>query len=649
MKKMRKKILYLLSIGLLLSGISTANATNLLQQRGKFKDVYEAIPNMDSNTFERLMAQLQNYPIAHYLRYFYLKSHLDEVNAKTIQTFLDQYKNSPIAKRLRRAWLKKLAKKPDWETFLTAYTPQKNTILRCYHLQARIHTQKDLNASQLDEAKDLWLVGKSQPRECDPVFKYLYDNEIISTKMRWQRISLAIKKGNLRLARFIAKGLSRTDQKLVKVWQSLYKNPAKALKIFKYSDTENVRKMLLHGMKRLARKNAGSSYYYWQNYKKSYAFTSEENAELFRYIALMSATENHPEAAYWLAAVDKNLVDEKLAHARLRIALAKQNWHAVIKLVESLPVAVRDELKFKYWYARALEQTGDSSKANKLFQELAENRDYYGFLAAERLGTAYNFQSQPFVVSKEIKNKQLKKHAGMIRARELYFLGHIVLARVEWYAFLPKLSTKELKIAAALANQWGWHNLAIITIAKAKYFDALNIRFPVPFYDIVITKAEAQKLDFNYVYAVMRQESAFQTDARSVAGALGLMQLMPRTAKQVSRRQKIKLKNTYNLLVADINIALGTAHLRELLNQFNNNHMLATAGYNAGASRAKRWAKQYGCLPQDVWIELIPFNETRGYVQRVLSYMPVFEYQIVGHREVKRMPLDAIPTKMCSS
>jgi soluble lytic murein transglycosylase len=647
---MRKNIIYIMSLWLLLTCLSTAYANVLLQQRWQFKEVYQSVLDLELHTFKKQVAQLRGYPIAHYLYYFYLKNNLDKQKNQIIHAFLKQYKDSPITKPLRKAWLTFLAKKHDWKTFIAAYTPQKDTVLRCYYLQAYLHTQKQLKNRLLGEAKSLWLHGKSQPKVCDPVFDYLYKNDHITNQLRLQRIGLAMKMGNLRLARYLTKNLSKADKILVARWQNIYKKPIIALKNFKHPDTPQARKILLHGLQRLARTNANSAYRYWEtDFKQRYAFTKKENAELFRYIALKSAAQNHPDAALWLAKVDKNLSDGPVNRVRLQIALVKQDWQAVIKVIQSLSTLEKEKLQFQYWKGRALEQTGQTEKAEIIFGKLAKNRHYYGFLASERLGQPYEFQSQQLKVSKNLKNQLLKKYTGMIRARELYFVGLTKEARAEWEAVLPKFGTKELETVAMLAHEWGWYDRAIVAIAKAKHYNDLKIRFPLPFYDEVLTHAQSKQLSFAYVYAIIRQESAFQSDARSVSGALGLMQLMPNTAKEVARKHKIRLKNLEeDLLMPELNITLGTAYLREMLNKFDGNHLLATVAYNAGPTRAKRWAKKYSCLPPDIWVELIPFNQTRDYVRRVLSYIPIFESQMVGHHQVKPMLLDAIQAEECS-
>lgn len=645
---MRKTFLSILSVCCFLTSIPI-HANTWLQQRWQFKDAHQAVLNNDLDTFKRLSAQLSDYPIAHYLRYLYLEHNIGTEKAETLQAFLEQYKESLFVQPLRQAWLTELAKKRDWKTYLAAYTPQKDTLLRCYYLQAHINTQGHLNGL-IDEAKNLWLVGHSQPDECDPAFNYLYQDNLITSQLRWQRIRFAMAKGNLRLARYLARGLSKPDQQLLAIWQSVYQNPARELKRFKQSDSSIVREIVQDGLQRLSREDAATAYDYFHNdLKQRYAFTDTEKAELLRYIALKGVRQNIQQAALWLEEIEPNLVDDKINHAKLQLALAQQDWQRVITQIQSLPEAEQAESQWQYWQARALEETGQTEEAEKQFGIVSPNRDYYGFLAADRLGKAYSFQSQPMIVSQEEKDQLLEKQAGMIRARELYFVGLTALAREEWQAVLPKLTKEELKAAAALAHQWGWHDRAIAAIYKSGHHDDLKIRFPLPFYDPVLKHAQNQQLDFAYVYALIRQESAFQTDAISVAGALGLMQLMPATAKKVANQHKIRLKNLEELFVPDININFGTSYIRDMLDKFNGNRLLATAAYNAGPERAQQWGETHGCLPADIWVELIPFNETRNYVKRVLSYIPVFEHRMVGHQQVKPMPLEAIQAKDCSS
>ena len=625
---------------------SSVYASVWLQQRWHFKEAYQAVLSKDFDTFKQLSAKLTHYPITHYLQYFYLKNTFEQDNTQIILDFLQQYSTSPVSQLLRIEWLTYLAQQGDWKTFLTVYQPQTSTTLQCYFWQARIGT-KQLNGV-IEAIKKLWLVGHSQPSACDPLFNYLFDEGYITDELRWQRIHLAMAKGNSGLVSYLAKALtSETYKKWVSRWQAMHTDPVTTIKNFNYSDSPLAQEILLYGLKKLANKDLDRAHQAWNELQKKYAFRASAKARFSRYLALSGAQQNHPQAGERLATLDKHFADNQLNQARLQVALAHQDWSAVLKLIQALPKTNSSEYQWQYWQARALEQNGNTEAAEKLFQDLSQHRHYYGFLAAERLGKPYYLQSQTLKVSQSIQDQLLEQKTGLLRARELYFVGLADHARVEWQAVLSTLNTTELKTAAVMAHQWGWHDRAIITIAKANYDADLKIRFPLPFYDTVLTYAQRQDIEFEWVYGIIRQESAFQTDATSSAGALGLMQLMPATAREVANRQQIELKNNEDILIPDINIQLGTSYLRTLLDRFNDNHLLATVAYNAGPTRVNRWLKQYPCFSPDVWVELIPFNQTRDYVQRVLSYTPIFESQMVKHQKVKPMLLESIVGESC--
>ncbi|MDY6994457.1 MAG: transglycosylase SLT domain-containing protein, partial [Pseudomonadota bacterium] len=607
---------YYLSLVSLLSLTPKVNAEiDWPQYRWRFKEAYQALLAGNLENFKRLSAQIHNYPIAHYLQFLYLKSHLEQQKLTAIKDFLHHYPQSPASEHLRRAWLTQLAKKQDWDIFLKFYTPQKSTTLQCHYLHAQLEHQNPTQAT-IDKAKELWLVGHSQPHACDPIFEYLYKTEALTDESFWQRIRLAMQKGQFQLARYLAQKLPQADQQWFARWQQMHEQPATALKQFDYPDTALAREILVYGLKRLARQEVAQAHQHWQRYQSEYALQAKDNAELFRYLALEAAEQNHPQAAKWLAAVDSSVVNEAVYRARFLIALTKSNWQAIIDLVRSFSPSEQQHAQWQYWLARALEQQEHIKKAEQLFKKLAQQRDYYGFLAANRLGENYHFNHQKLELDPSLQ-KRLLNQERLIRARELYFVGLADYGREEWQTLLAQLTDSELQTVALLAHEWGWHDRAIVALAKAQTFDALDIRFPLPFYDIVLTQAQQHQLKPAWIYAVIRQESAFQVDAKSVSNALGLMQLLPSTAREVAANHSIKIKNDADILVPEINIRLGTGYLSYLMKRFKHNHLLATAAYNAGPSRSKRWAAQHTCLSPDIWVELIPFTQTRDYVQRV--------------------------------
>jgi soluble lytic murein transglycosylase len=213
----------------------------------------------------------------------------------------------------------------------------------------------------------------------------------------------------------------------------------------------------------------------------------------------------------------------------------------------------------------------------------------------------------------------------LLRARELYFLDRQVDARREWFQALRLLNTQQIKQAAVLASSWKWHDSAIKTVARTPHRSDYSLRFPMPFKRQVFNYADAKQLDPSVIYGVIRRESLFDPLAKSEVGALGLMQLMPSTARRVARSLGLKIPRQSDILEIDNNINFGTQYFRSVLNRFDNNVSLAAAAYNAGPRNVKNWLPRENDMPADLWVETVPFKETRNYVQAVLAYATVFD------------------------
>ncbi|NOQ93726.1 MAG: transglycosylase SLT domain-containing protein, partial [Methylophaga sp.] len=229
---------------------------------------------------------------------------------------------------------------------------------------------------------------------------------------------------------------------------------------------------------------------------------------------------------------------------------------------------------------------------------------------------------------------------AVARLKEFYALNMNLEARRQAYSLKQKSSVRQLQLLATLTHQCGWHNQTISFLGKAKYWDALDLRFPIVC-DTAIRKAGKKNgLNPSWLLGIARQESAFNPSARSHVGATGLMQLMPKTGKLIARLINQPLKSTSELLNPDRNIQLGSAYLRRMYDKNQRNPVLATASYNAGPHRIKRWLPTHD-LAADIWIENIPYTETRRYTQSVLSYATIFDYQ----RKQAIKPLsDRMPT-----
>ena len=307
------------------------------------------------------------------------------------------------------------------------------------------------------------------------------------------------------------------------------------------------------------------------------------------------------------------------------------NW------LDRLPDSHIDEDRWQYWRARSLEMTGKKEQAQVIYETISSERSFYGFLAADKLGKDYSLNNEQLDIDPELE-KSVADMPAIQRASELFQLKRYLDARREWYATTRLFDENELQAAAKIAHSWNWHDRAIIALSKAKSWNDLQIRFPVKHQDQVYKNAERSEIDPAWIYAMMRQESAFMPDAISPVGARGLMQLMPATAKSVARKLKQKYPSKYELLQPEKNIRLGTAYLKEVYQRFEN-PVLAIAAYNAGPHRVKRWLPEAD-MPADIWIELVPFKETRNYLKNVLAYTVIYAEKLDEKdiRMKQRMP-----------
>jgi len=303
------------------------------------------------------------------------------------------------------------------------------------------------------------------------------------------------------------------------------------------------------------------------------------------------------------------------------------DWPSLKTAVESMQDTSDEPLMWKYWRAKALEHTGDRKLARRLYRELARERDYYGFLAADRLGVPYTIESTP-LIKDTASVGALMEIPGIRRAYELLRVDAETDARREWNRLLTGFNVERKKQAAVLASKWGWHADAIRTVALIEEFDDLELRFPVSYPDDVTYFAQKRRLDPAWIYGVIRRESAFAARAISSAGAQGLMQLMPATASLTAQKAGLPVPGAGAVFDPKRNIELGSAYLRELFERFGGNMALASAAYNAGPHRVQQWLPEDRALSADAWVETIPYYETRGYVQAVLAYTAVYEWKL---------------------
>ncbi len=625
------------------SGYGAVTPPDLSKQRKLFINAQDAVATGKGALFKALLPQLETYPLYGYLLFEDISRRLPAATDAEMRAFFTRTAGSPINTRMRNLWLMQAAQQQHWKAFIAAYEPQEDEELRCYFLRARMATGKlkDL----MDDAKRMWLAGHELPAVCDPVFDAWRRAGGMSEDLVWQRIRLAMEAGKLSLAQSLALSLKPEGRAWVERWVRVHQTPAKELEEEGLrQDISIVREIVRYGVLRLLKFDTDVANDRWSALKPLYAFTPEQVAAVDREIALQAAYRQHPKAAEWLNAL--TTADEQVVQWRARTALSQGHWDALRSIITALSTADAQQDQWQYWKARALAEIGavKSDPAYdgvvfELYDSLAGHRSYYGFLAADQLARNYDFKHAS-VQFTEAELAQIAQLPGLQRAYELLLLSRTLDARKEWLLATAHLNSRQLQVAAVLAHQWGWHDRAILTLAQSSENDDMDVRFPMAYQDQVAAMSNRYQLDPAWVYGIIRQESAFMLDSRSGVGALGLMQLMPATASFTAKLIKIPFKGNSELLDVDRNIELGSAYLKHLVDQYAGNPVLATAAYNAGPQRVNMW-KPSAPQAADIWIETVPYRETREYIKRVLTYTTIFDQRLGGQttRLSVRMPM----------
>lgn len=620
---MRGRLFLFSCLFLSLFSLGGAQAASLAQQRQMYDEAKRALAKGDGEPYRRYASALSDYPLEPYLAYDELTARLKSASNQEIEAFLAQHGDLPQAGWMKLRWLRWLADRGDWKTFVTYYDPKLNfTELDCLYGQYQL--QHGLKAEGYQSAERLWLVGKSQPDACEGLFGLWSADGQLTEEKRWQRAKLAAEARNYGLATQLAKGmptLANQGKLLVDVAQKpqMLNQPG----LFTPADRAMADVVGL-GLRRLAKQDPEQALQLLNQYTTRLPFSKEEKVSIAREVGLTLAKKFDPRALSIMTQYDPELRDDTVSEWRARLLMRLGRWEEVYRLTTQMPPSLADTNRWRYWRARSLQLAQpQSAEAQALFQPVAKERDFYGFLAADRIQTPYSLNNKPLALDPRVVQK-VRNTPGIRRALEFHDRGEIVNGRREWYHVSRLFSRDEMVAQAKLAYDLQWYFPAIRTISQAQYWDDLDIRFPIAHRASLVQQAKVRGLHSSWVFAITRQESAFMDDARSPVGAMGLMQLMPGTAKDTARKFSIPLASPQQAIDPDLNIQLGAAYLSQVHAQFNGNRVLASAAYNAGPGRVRQWLKGANHLAFDVWVENIPFDETRQYVQNVLSYAVIY-------------------------
>lgn len=573
---------------------------------------------------------LEDYPLWVDLQAARYSAEVAKGVTKNAQKFLDRAPDLPPTRRLRYRLVSALARGARWPEFFAAYEAHyanhADAALACTALAAAINGKSSWNAEQQHTlGRKLWLVGQSQNDRCDPAFVALKHQGVLGKAEFAQRFDLAVERGNYGLAGYLASSLDSSYRNTAALWKRAHKTPREAFSQPALNAALTA-EQIEHAIRRLALRDPLTAHELWHTDKTLRARVSnEQSASILRFMALAGAQDALPEAQSWFEAVPALVRDERWHAWRARAALRADDWPEVLRAVADMPIEQASTPRWRYWEAIALTRSGQLEAGRSLLTALAEDRSYHGFLAADAVDAAYRFDDERLPVDAELKQSWSQRFEWR-RVEELFHVGQVARARHE-LAVISRNQTKPNLIAlGALAHELGWHHEAVRLAVAGGHLDDLELRFPLAHREFVASNAKQHDLDANWVFALARNESLFDPTVKSGAGARGVMQLIPATARRTARALGMApMPSADALHDPDINITLGTAHLAELKARFGH-RALATAAYNAGPHRVVRWTAETDIDPQ-VWVETLPYDETRNYVQKVLFASIVFQWR----------------------
>jgi soluble lytic murein transglycosylase len=610
--------------------------TEIAQQRALFIASYVQAELGDWTFVENLSRAdrdlLESYLLWPDLEAAYLRATVRSTQPAVIENFLARHAGTRPARELRYHYALELARRDDLAAYLQIYVDHYaalgDPVLDCIALRARIAAGegKDIVAP----ARKLWLVGRSQVAECDPVFDYLKEMKLLDAVDYRARYALAIEDRSFGLARWLGRSIDSSHEANAQGWLDAESNPEKYLASHSAARSDKAeRARLAFAAEQLAYLDPDRAHELWGKATARHPFNDVAREQVNRHIALWTARDGLPAADDRLSALPESVTDDEVLRWRARTSLRGGDWDGALRAIAAMPNAEQRRDEWRYWRAISLRETGDDIQGDTELSLLATERGYYGFLAADELDRPYSFRASILPIDSRLQT-DLEQRSALLRARELFFVGLDGRGRSEWDAAVDALAPAEKAQAAILAHRWGWHSRAIATAASVHEYNDLDLRYPLPFRDDFDHWSLAARIPLTWAYSIARSESLFMRDARSGAGAVGIMQLLPSTASLVARRLKVPYLGLETLTDPASSIRLGSAYLSEMTTRFEGNRVLATAAYNAGPERVYEWLPRRDPIDTRIWIEGIPYNETRAYVRRVLEAEAIFHWRLTG-------------------
>ncbi len=605
------------------SGVIACSSVYALDEQ--FNDALRAANSSNMALLDQYQYEMQNDVLGYYPEYWKLNSNLGFQPAASIISFAQRYPQSAMAEKLSADYVEEKVKQANFSEAkpVLSYVTNPDQAESCAVAQVRAQTG---DALVYAEYKDVWLATDSQPESCTGLGRMMLSSPLMTAQDRQQRLWVLLRAGQSGQAIATAQtmGLSLSLAQL----NQIQSNPLEYIwNAPKSNDAYYA--YLIFALGRIADNDLTNAL---GNVQRAAQDTPQAVQKyLYRTVGYVGGTtvmKNNFNREV-LNAFDQSYgypfsPEEAEIYARQSIRFGA--WESLIRAIDAMSVTQKQEDRWQYWLARASEQRSDAASkqaAQQIYRKLAQSGDdYHNLLAKDRIGERYNHQpynEQPSAQDAQRLNQNIHFRRAFA-LRDINAPASYTNREWNWAVRQAYLQHDDglLLAAAKRAHDMGWYDRAIYAADRTTSKHNDTYRYATPHRSNVTSHSYNAGIDPAWAYGLMRQESRFVTSARSHVGAGGLMQIMPNTAKLVARQ----MGETYNpaaLSEMNTNIRYGTYYLSMIQNQLSGNAVLATAGYNAGPNRARRWQPDFQTMAADQYTESIPLLETRDYVKHVMT------------------------------
>lgn len=587
-----------------------------------------------ANNLEQLAVfnqQFQDHPLAPMGHYLSLLENLDTSNQQAIIEFIKNHPQLGLSARLQHRYLESLANQQAWSNILATQLTPTNQQQQCL-------TKRALLANQplqvpLNDWQNFWLTNLNLHSSCREIERHLHQQGTIDTDALIARLRLLFAQQRHGQIPSVIQLLPSQHKTWSQAWLNLVQQPNQ-LSDFDFTLIPEPMQadVAYTALLSLTRRDPESVLSLKQEPPFSRLLNHEQVINLQREAGLRLTYRYDQQGWQALNQLGRNDLEETTFIWQARFAIRYSKWPELARLTAEMPESLANQAQWRYWRARSLAELGDKAYL-PLYEQLATERHYYGFLAADRLGKPYAItRSSDFAVqiTEQRALELMGQYPSLKLISALVEIDWRINAHREWHHLLNIADPDDFADLAAMAHTWELHHLAITTLGQIQAWGALDKRFPMPYPRIVAREAEGHRLTASLIYSIIRRESAFYPQARSPAGAQGLMQLMPTTASETAKKQGLRSFKSNDVFNSAINIQLGSAYLAELMNRYEH-PVLAVAAYNAGPSRVNQWLASLEDMTHfeaDQWIDTLPFMETRRYVRQVLEHKMVYDFML---------------------